>query len=202
MDVVVVYESAFAGTRRVAEAVGASLGRVRDTSVQVLPTGAVTPDDLARADLLVVGGPTHPAAPVAVGPRGNVRRAVRQLGSYEVGGRGAPTVAPPAVVDLVAEAERVTDPDLVSIGPGLRRWFHGLGPSHGRVAAAFDVHVDGERGAAGVIARRLGRHGYRVVAAEGFAVDDESGPISDDELVRAARWASDLAHQVASALPR
>jgi hypothetical protein len=197
MNVVIVYESRDGATRRVAEAVGGVLRR-GGASVEVLPVGAVMADDVARADLLVVGGSTH-----RLGPEGRSVVASRRTGRRHpaqpaADGQTGEAFAVPddeLVVDLVAE-------DLPTVGPGLRRWFHGLPRSHGRVAAAFDTHAAGERGAAGVIARRLGRNGYRVVAAEGFVVSEATTAISEDELVRAARWGSDLVHQVASALPR
>lgn len=189
MQVVIVYESSFGSTRRVAEAVGHGLRQGGATAVDVLPTGAVTGDDLAVADLLVVGGPTHLGTLSTVGSRAAARAVVR----VDRPARGASS--DDAVIDLVTET------DLPTVGPGLRRWFHRLPSSHGKVAAAFDTRLAGERGAAGVIARRLGRHGYRVVAAEGFVVEDVTAPIGPDEVARAGRWGVDLAHQVTSAVP-
>jgi menaquinone-dependent protoporphyrinogen IX oxidase len=57
MRAVVVYESMFGNTRKVAEAIGAGLRSFGN--VEVAPVGAVTPKLLADVDLPVVGGPTH-----------------------------------------------------------------------------------------------------------------------------------------------
>ena len=57
MRAVVVYESMYGNTRRVADAIGAGLGTVFD--VTVVPVSQASPVVLADADLVVVGGPTH-----------------------------------------------------------------------------------------------------------------------------------------------
>jgi hypothetical protein len=97
------------------------------------------------ADLLIVGGPTH--------MRGMSSGMTRKKGA-----EGEQKKAP----DLHVE------PDFD--GPGLRDWFHGLDqPTRSSRAAAFDTRA-GIRmagGAAPGIARRLRRHGYRVLATEG-----------------------------------
>jgi flavorubredoxin len=54
MKALVVYESMWGNTRRVAEAVAAGLGDAR-----VAEVADVTPAQLAGVELLVVGGPTH-----------------------------------------------------------------------------------------------------------------------------------------------
>src|SRR3954468_3156234 len=57
----VVYESMFGETRRIAEAIalGLSEAATPDDVVALRRVGEVAPEDVASADLLVVGGPTH-----------------------------------------------------------------------------------------------------------------------------------------------
>lgn len=190
MRVLIVCESQLGSTHHVAEAVAGGLRLSAGTSVRVEPVESVSGEDLAVADLVVVGGPTHAGSLPSVGTRA-APRALARVGQPAGGGRSGG-----AVIDLVAEAE------LPTVGPELRHWFHELPAGPGRVAAAFDTRLAGERGAAGVIARRLGRLGYRVLAAEGFVVDGASAPVGHGELVRARHWGADLAHQVSSAIPR
>ena len=57
MHTVVVYESMYGNSRKVAETVGDAL---RDAGpVEVVPVSAATDELVASADLVVVGGPTH-----------------------------------------------------------------------------------------------------------------------------------------------
>jgi Flavodoxin len=58
MDVLVVYESMFGNTARVAEAIARGL-RHDDTVVTLRNVDDVADEDIAAYDLLVVGGPTH-----------------------------------------------------------------------------------------------------------------------------------------------
>lgn len=57
MRAVVVYESMYGNTHRIAEAIGAGLDAPFD--VGVVPVAEVSPVVLADAGLVVVGGPTH-----------------------------------------------------------------------------------------------------------------------------------------------
>ena len=54
MKAVIVYESMYGNTRKIAEAIGEGVGRAED--VVVVPAGHVFPEVLAHADLLVAGG--------------------------------------------------------------------------------------------------------------------------------------------------
>jgi glutathione S-transferase len=54
MRAIVVYESVYGNTRAIAEAIADALGALALTTEEAPPDG-----DAARADLLVVGGPTH-----------------------------------------------------------------------------------------------------------------------------------------------
>lgn len=57
MKALVVYESMYGNTRRVADAVARGLAQVAE--VDVVPVARARPDLVDTADLLVVGGPTH-----------------------------------------------------------------------------------------------------------------------------------------------
>jgi hypothetical protein len=80
-------------------------------------------------------------------------------------------------------------------------WFHGLHtPAGSSRAAAFDTRA-GIRmagGAAPGIVRRLRRHGYRVLATEGYLIDDTQGPLHAGELDRAKDWGASLSRQLAA----
>jgi flavodoxin len=57
MKALVVYDSKFGNTKRVAEAIAEALGT--DTPAALVAAGAASESDLAGVDLLVVGGPTQ-----------------------------------------------------------------------------------------------------------------------------------------------
>jgi flavodoxin len=171
MRAVVVYESVYANTRMVAEAVAEGLGRSADVSIcSVADAGA---DALAAADLVVVGGPTH--------VHGMTSALSRKL-----------------AVDAVEE--KGTTVDASAHGPGLRSWFHELPKVDGAKGAAFDTRLPGSALKAGsaskAIARRLRQHGYELVAKpESFLVADGEGPLVEGELERARAWGASLAAQ-------
>jgi hypothetical protein len=172
MKVLIVYESIFGNTHRVAEAIATgACGAGWRAVVECVPVGDARADRLAAADLLVVGGPTH----------------VRGM-SFSKSRMGAvQDAANPAKNKGVTHE---VDPD--AEGTGLRDWFHGLPRAHnGSRAAAFDTRLPFPMagGAAKGIARRLRQHGYDLVAVpEGFIVDDAYGPIRAGELDRARAW--------------
>src|SRR6266496_3968547 len=105
MRAVVVYESMFGNTRKIAEAIGAGLRSFDD--VEVAPVGAVTPELLAEVDLLVVGGPTH---------------------AWDM---SRPSTRQSAVA--TAHSGLTLEPD--ADGPGLREWFASLGELSCRAVA-------------------------------------------------------------------
>src|SRR5215472_15079647 len=127
MRVLVVYESMYGNTRRIAEAIGSGLG----TNFDVVPVREATPDRVATADLLVVGGPTH----VRGMSRPSTRKAAR-----DAAGKPASTLT----------LEPGTD------GLGLRDWFASLGTLACR-AAAFDTRIDVPAIVGGRAAPRIGR---------------------------------------------
>ena len=175
MQVLIVYESIFGNTHRVA---GAIERGIRDAAaeavVNCLPVSRATPDLVAAADLLVVGGPTHARMTIARSRRDAVTRTRPRRMRRP---RGHP---------LDQDAE----------GPGLRDWFHAMPKTgNGHRAAAFDTRLAPRLagGAAKGIARRLREHGYRLaVEPEGFIVEGDEGPMRAGELDRAHDWAAAL----------
>ena len=174
MHAVVVYESMYGNTRLVAEAIGIGLGT--KYQVDAVPVDKAERRLLERADLIVVGGPTH------------------------VHGMSRPSTRESAVADAARPDSGLTlDPD--AEGPGLREWFDSLPALHAR-AAAFDTRVDlpaiiTGRASKG-IARRLRRHGLDLVAEpESFLVTKENH-LEPDETLRARQWGSRLAEEPAA----
>jgi hypothetical protein len=169
MHAVVVYESMYGNTHRIAEAIGAGLETAFD--VRVVSVTQAMPEVIADADLVVVGGPTH----VHGMSRASTRKAAVQAADKPVGGLKV-------------------EPD--ALGPGLRDWFGSLGDYPVR-AAAFDTKMHGPamvtgRAARGVT-RLLRQHGFNVVAEpESFLVtkQDRLEPQEED---RARDWAAKLA---------
>lgn len=181
MRAVIIYESIFGNTHQVAEAIAEGIrSHFTGADVACLPVSAGTAAMLKDADLLVVGGPTH----------------MRGLSSGMSRRKGA-------------EGEQKKTPNVHVesgfAGPGLRDWFKSLErPARPAAAAAFDTRVGARMagGAAPRIARRLRRHGYRVVAAEGFIVDGTHGPLRDCELGRARDWGASLSSRFKPATHR
>ena len=178
MRVAIVYESLFGNTRQVAEAIADGVRESRpDAEIDCLRVEEATPERVAAADLLVVGGPTH--------MRGMTSGLSRKMG-------------------LQAEQKESEDdqektrhePEEGAEGPGVRDWFHGLSKTrNGARAAAFDTRADFRLagGAAHAIARRLRSHGYQLAAEpEGFIIEDTEGPLREGELDRAKAWGSAL----------
>lgn len=179
MRVSIVYESLFGNTREVAEAVARGVHTAAPeaevTCVAVPSAGT----EVADADLLVLGAPTH-----ALGmPSERTRKMWLRREDVEAGrSRDGHELEPGAA------------------GPALRDWLDSV-PGHrsGR-AAAFDTRLDKHLagGAAPKLARRLRKHGYEVVAEPvGFVVEDMEGPLRAGELERAERWGADLVRQPA-----
>ena len=80
MRAVVVYESMYGNTHRIADAIGAGLEVAFD--VRVVPVSHAEPELIADADLVVVGGPTHAHGM----SRASTRKAAVQAADKPVGG--------------------------------------------------------------------------------------------------------------------
>lgn len=170
MHALVVYESMYGNTHVIADAVADGIGR--QAEVRVLPVGAVTPELLEWADLVVVGGPTHVHGMARARTRDGAREAAAK-----------------------PESGLTIDPE--GAAAGLREWMRTLPDMHGKRAAAFDTRMHGPAlltGRASVaIAGELRRHGATLVAEpESFMVDRQHH-LAAGEDVRAVAWAASLA---------
>lgn len=177
MRTVIVYESLFGNTRKIAEAVAEGI-RTQQPGAEVscVPVAEGTAAVITGADLLILGGPTH--------MRGMSSGMTRKMGV-----QGEQKKAPDVHVEPGFD------------GPGLRGWLHGLGkPTGSSSAAAFDTRASVRMagGAAPGIARRLRRHGYRILAKEGYLIDDTQGPLRAGELDRARDWGASLSRKLAA----
>ena len=173
MRAVVVYESMYGNTHRIADAIGAGLEAAFD--VRVVPVSHAEPELIADVDLVVVGGPTH----VHGMSRASTRKAAVQAADKPIGGL---TVEPDAP------------------GPGLRDWFGSLG-HYPPKAAAFDTRIHAPavltgRASKGVT-RLLRAHGFDVIAEpESFLVTKQDR-LEPQEQDRARDWAAKLAAGIA-----
>jgi len=176
MRALVVYESMYGNTRAIAAVVAEGLRESYE--VDLVAAGRATRALVERADLLVVGGPTH--------IHGMSRPSSRKAAAEASAKPGGPAL----------------DPD--AGGMGLRTWLEELAaPRDGSGAAVFDTRLTGPAvftGRAGAgISRRLRRLGYRQAAPpESFLVDKQNH-LLPGELQRAAQWGSRLAASTASA---
>jgi hypothetical protein len=167
MDALVVVESVFGNTRRVAEAVAEGLGprvHARVVGVTDVEEGAV-----GRADLLVVGGPTHAF--------GMTRPATRRSAA-EQAGAGA-VAAEFGLREWLATLPRAEHGRLAAA--------FDTRVDHPRMPGS----------AAAGAARRLRRLGYQpVTRPESFRVDGTKGPLIGGELERARLWGSGLVARI------
>lgn len=170
MRTLVVFESMFGNTHRVAECI--ARGMAVGGEVRVVPVADATPEALDGIDLLVVGGPTH--------VHGMTSARSREAAHDQAG---------------LPDSGLMMDPD--AEGPGLRDWFGGLSLPHGLAAAAFDTRMHGAAALTGRaskgIAKRLARHGTRPVAEpESFFVGKDNR-LAEGEAERAEAWGASLA---------
>jgi hypothetical protein len=167
----IVYESMYGNTHLLADHVAEGLRTHGD--VNVVSVADATHEDVALADLVVVGGPTH--------AHGMTSAASRK-----------------SAVDAATKSDGTLHLDAAAAGPGLRDWFDELGPVVDKRAAAFDTRIDTTailtgRASRG-ISHRLSKHGFTMVSdPESFLVDRHSN-LLDGESERAIRWGEQLGH--------
>ena len=167
MRALVVYESMYGNTHRIADAIGRGLARQGD--VLVVPVAGASPGVVRGADVLVVGGPTH--------VHGMSRASTRQ-----------------AAVEQKKDDALVIDP--AASGPGLREWLAELDGAR-LPSATFDTRVAGPPALTGRaskdIAKELRRQGFALVTEpESFLVDKMSR-LKPGEEERAEAWGAALA---------
>jgi flavodoxin len=173
MRAVVVFESMYGATHVAAEAIAEGLAPLGD--VEVVSVADAANANVAEADLLVVGGPTH------------------MHGMTSERSRAMAVQAAEKKPDLHVEPS-------ATAGPGLREWLADC-EGNGRRAAAFDTRLAKPAFLTGAashgIARRLRHHGYSLVAEpESFLVTND-GLLVDGEAARARAFGADLAAHVA-----
>lgn len=169
MKAIVVYESMYGNTHAIADAIAEGLGG--HASVRVLSVHDVEAEDVASADLVVVGGPTH--------VHGMTRASTRKAAL-------AAAAEPGAALHIDTDAE----------GPGLREWFDDLAVSIDR-AAAFDTRMHGPAMVTGRaskgIAARLRAHGATLVAAPVSFIVTKENELLPDEAAHAEAWGESVA---------
>ena len=177
MRVLVVYESMYGNTHVVASDIADGLRATHE--VTLIPVADATADLVGRADLLVVGAPTHMHGLSTAWSRQAARKAAAR-----------------------PDSALMLDPD--ADGPALRDWLGGLADGHA-LAAAFDTRLAGAPILTGRASRGIGkalrRHGYRLIMpAESFVVT-KLNTLADGESSRARRWGTALAATAGLAVP-
>jgi Flavodoxin len=166
MRALVVFESSYGNTARIAEEVGAGL-REGGADVEVVPVAEAAADRVRGADLLVVGGPTH--------MHGMSRTGTRQVAvKDEKNTYPSPTVGP-GLREWLGELPSGDDRAAAAFDTRLDN------------AMVFTGS------AAKGIGRGLSRHGYREVAEHGSFLVTKDNTLKPGELQRARAWGASLA---------
>ena len=164
MRVLVMYESMFGNSERVARAVADGLGAVAEVAVRDVTVSH--PGDVPGGiDLLVVGAPTHALSLSRPSTR---EEALRQGAEQGLASRGMREWLDGLPVDLHKLPYAAFDT---------------------RVSRVRRLPCSAARSASRILRRH---QGVPVVAAASFFVDDVRGPLSEDELERARAWGARL----------
>jgi Flavodoxin domain len=174
MKALVVYESMYSNTRRIAEEIADGLRSSFPTDIALARDAEAL--DLEDVELVVVGAPTH--------AWGLSRASTREGAAH----------------DAIKHPDRLLDSG--QPGTGVREWLHELTPGGGRRAATFDTRFDKSMvltgSAARVIQRGLRRAGFTIVAKpESFVVTGMAGPLAPGEIERANQWGEALGRTIA-----
>ncbi len=170
--VVVVHESMFGNTRRIAEAVARG-GRDVGLDVQVASVTDLDPHDVPTDALLVVAAPTHAFGLSRPNTRADAVRQGALEGAATIGMREWLAGLPAAEGHLAAVLDT-------------------------RVRKVRRVRANAARSAA----KALHRKGYHLLARpEGFQVEDTAGPLTDGEEERAAGWGRALVRTALALAP-
>jgi hypothetical protein len=167
MRALVVYESMYGNTRVIASNIADGLRATHE--VTLVPVVEATPELLAGAGLLVVGGPTHMHGM----SRASSRRMAAQAAAKENSGLS---------LDPGARA-------------GIRDWLNGVAGDRA-LAAAFDTRFKGVPAFTGRASRPIGRllerHGCRIIAAPASFLVSKQNTLLDGEAERARQWGMTL----------
>jgi hypothetical protein len=166
---IVVFESMFGNTERVARAIAEGLQRCGD--VELVEVGDADPS-MGFVDLLVVGGPTHAFGMSRESTRADAQR---QAGDTPVVSRRG------GVRDWVTRLEGVRVGSLATFDTKVGKARHLPGCARGLAKTL----------------RRRGY--TLAVPAQRFLVEDTLGPLTDGELARASRWGAELGQRVCAA---
>jgi len=186
MRAMVIFESMYGNTHRIARAIAAGLGA---GDITVVPVHHVDVATLDAADLIVVGGPTH--------VHGMSRPKTRAMAVDVARKAGSKLMVDPAAETGDGDGEGDGDGD----SGGVRELLATL-TGTGQPAAAFDTRAHGPalftgRASKG-IARLLRRRGFELVARpESFLVTKDA-QLDEGEEERARRWGAQLATAVAT----
>lgn len=173
MKALVVYESMFGNTQKVAQAIAEGLMTRMQVDVQEVGMASDRIGD--QVTLLVVGAPTHA---LGLSRESTRRQAVDQAhGSLVSKGRG--------VREWIAELKKPNDqPAVASFDTRMAM------PSWLKIAPTAGPSIE----------KRLRKLGLRVATpSESFVVGDTTGPLENGELERAREWGRSLASQFSSA---
>jgi len=170
MKAVVIYESMYGNTHKIANAIAEGL-RWHGEAV-VVPIGDADASLLGDADLVVVGGPTHAHG---------MSHAATRKGAFEAAEKPGSELA----LDAGADTRQ-----------GLREWFASLDqvPTN---AATFDTRLDSSIALTGRaskgIARKLRRHGATLIAEPKSFFVTKDNHLAPNEEGRALLWGDQLA---------
>ncbi len=156
MKYLVVYDSQFGNTKKIAEVIANGLSI--DERCSAIQVDSIQQDDLIGITLLVVGSPTQGFSPTA-----RIKQWLDSLPKDNLAGIHA------AAFDTRFTQDKISEVGILS----------------------FLVSIFGY--AAKPIAKKLEKKGATVVAEPiGFYVADTEGPLLDQELARAEKWAGQL----------
>ena len=177
MRALIVYESMYGNTHAIAAQIANGM-RATLGEVEMVAAHEVTREQVAAADVLVVGGPTHAHGMTSAATRRSARDAAHKPDS-------------PLVVENEID------------GPGLRDWFDGVGQIAGTRAAAFDTRIDASVLVTGHaskgISHRLRRHGCLLIADPESVLVTKTSELVAGEPERAKHWGHALALAVTPA---
>ena len=166
MRAVVVYESMYGNTHLVAQGIADGLQSVDGVDATVVAVSHATEAELGRADVVVVGGPTH--------VHGLSRPSTRKAAAEEAR-------KPDRDLELEPDAE----------GEGLREWFDSAAGLPER-AAAFDTRMEGPAAITGRaskgIAKRLRHHGCELLDEPRSFLVTKGNHLEDHEVEEARSW--------------